>query len=332
MSRRAKREEGMLQNKIMISLAILAVLVIAIAGAIIALRGRNKNVSKINEQVEIGKTQSESTENAESASSAIGNKLAENQKDNGENSNSSNSANAATNENASNSSKTSANENTSDLKNTTNSGDTSNSTEETGNSSSTSSKKSTANSGTQNSSNSSNPSATSNSENTKKETQENASNKDKQNSKQQEKSEESKKDEKTPSFIKPIEGEVIKDFSKDNLVFSNTLQEWVTHLAVDIKADARDVVKCTADGTVASIKNDPRYGLTVIVEHQAGFKTVYSNLLTAEFVVEGESVKQGQTLGTVGTSATFEIADESHLHFEMLKDSEYVNPGLYINF
>ncbi|MBQ9658191.1 MAG: M23 family metallopeptidase [Clostridia bacterium] len=328
MSRRAKREEGMLQNKTMIIIAILAVLVIAMAGAIIALRGRNKNVSKINEQVEVGKMQTESTENTESASSAIGNKLNESQKDNGESSNASNSANASTNENASNSSKISANENTSDLtntKNTTNSGNTSStSTENTGNSSSTSNKNSTANSNAQNSSNSSNLSATTNSENT--------SNKDEQTSKQQEKSKESKEDEKEPSFIKPVEGEVIKDFSKDNLVFSNTLQEWVTHLAVDIKADARDVVKCAADGTVTAIKNDPRYGLTVIVEHQAGFKTVYSNLLTAEFVIEGESVKQGQTLGTVGTSATFEIADESHLHFEMLKDSEYVNPGLYINF
>ena len=57
---------------------------------------------------------------------------------------------------------------------------------------------------------------------------------------------------------------------------------------------------------------------------------MYSNLLTAEFVVQGEKVKQGQTLGTIGSSATFEISDEPHLHFEMLKDSEYVDPSIYI--
>ncbi len=134
-----------------------------------------------------------------------------------------------------------------------------------------------------------------------------------------------------PSFIMPAEGEILKGFSKENLVFSETLQEWLTHQALDIKANSRDVVKCSADGKVKAIKNDPRYGLTVIVEHSAGFETVYSNLLTAEFVVEGEEVKQGQTLGTVGTSAVFEIADESHLHFEMLLNSEYVDPNLYIN-
>ena len=139
-----------------------------------------------------------------------------------------------------------------------------------------------------------------------------------------------KKEEKEISFVMPVEGEIIKGFAKDSLVYSETLQEWVTHQAIDIKAESRDVVKAVANGTVTAIKNDPRYGLTVIIEHDGGFKTVYSNLLTAEFVVEGEQVKQGQTLGTIGNSATFEIADESHLHFEMLKDLVYVDPTIYI--
>ena len=140
----------------------------------------------------------------------------------------------------------------------------------------------------------------------------------------------SQQEQKELTFVLPVEGEVVRGYAKDNLVYSETLQEWIIHQAVDIKANSRDVVKASADGTVTAIKNDPRYGLTVIIEHDGGFKTVYSNLLTAEFVVVGEQVKQGQTLGTVGSSATFEIADEPHLHFEMLKDSEYVDPTIYI--
>ena len=132
------------------------------------------------------------------------------------------------------------------------------------------------------------------------------------------------------TFAMPVEGEIVRGFAKDSLVYSETLQEWIVHQAIDIKANSRDVVKASAEGTVTAIKNDPRYGLTVIIEHLDGFKTVYSNLLTAEFVVEGEQVKQGQTIGTVGSSATFEIADEPHLHFEMLKDSIYIDPSIYI--
>ena len=130
----------------------------------------------------------------------------------------------------------------------------------------------------------------------------------------------------------PIKGEILRVFAKDSLVFSNTLQEWVTHNGVDIKADKTSVVKSVANGTVSSIKNDPRYGLTVIINHDNGYQTIYSNLLTAEFVVKGEKVEKGQSIGTVGNSASFEIEDEYHLHFELLKDNEYLDPTQYLNF
>ena len=133
-------------------------------------------------------------------------------------------------------------------------------------------------------------------------------------------------------FEKPVEGKILKEFAKENLVFSNTLNEWTTHTGIDISAEKTTVVKSAYEGTVESIKNDPRYGLTVIIAHQDGYKTTYSNLLTSEFVVEGEKVSTGQTIGTVGNTATFEIADESHLHFEILKDNIQVDPTIYIKY
>ncbi len=139
-----------------------------------------------------------------------------------------------------------------------------------------------------------------------------------------------KEEEKDPEFAKPVEGEILREFAKENLVYSPTLDEWITHNGIDILADKTTVVKASADGTISSIKNDPRYGLTVVIEHANGFSSVYSNLLTAEFIEEGETVKQGQTIATVGNTATFEIADESHLHFEILKDNVQVDPELYL--
>lgn len=133
-----------------------------------------------------------------------------------------------------------------------------------------------------------------------------------------------------PVFSMPVEGEVIKEYAKDKLVYSDTLKEWVTHAGIDIKSEKTTIVKASEEGTVKSIKNDPRYGLTVVIEHNNGFSTVYSNLLTAEFVTAGESVKKGQTIGTVGNTATFEISDESHLHFEILKDNVQIDPNMYI--
>lgn len=131
-------------------------------------------------------------------------------------------------------------------------------------------------------------------------------------------------------FQKPVDGEIVREYAKDNLIYSETLKEWTTHVGIDIKADKTTVVKSAEAGTVKSIKNDPRYGLTIVIEHENGFQTVYANLLTSEFVVEGEKVEKGQSIGTVGNTAVFEIADEPHLHFEIIKDSLPIDPSTYI--
>ena len=131
-------------------------------------------------------------------------------------------------------------------------------------------------------------------------------------------------------FQAPVAGEIIKDFAIDNLIYSTTLEEWTTHSGIDIKADKTSVVAAAETGTVESIKNDPRFGLTIIISHENGFKTIYSNLLTTEFVSENEVVEKGQTIATVGETASFEVADESHLHFEIYKDGIPVNPTIYL--
>lgn len=131
-------------------------------------------------------------------------------------------------------------------------------------------------------------------------------------------------------FCAPVSGEIIKDFATDTLIFSNTLEEWTTHSGIDIKASKTSVVMAAEKGIIESIKTDPRFGLTVTISHENGFKTIYSNLLTTEFVTEGETVEKGQTIATVGESSSFEIADETHLHFEMYKDGNAVNPTIYL--
>ena len=184
---------------------------------------------------------------------------------------------------------------------------------------------------TTNTNTSSNSTSTSNASNTNSSTQ-NSNNSSNSNNNTSSNSNANKSETKQAdiSFSKPVEGEIVKEFAQDNLIYSNTLEEWTTHTGIDIKAEKTTVVKSAEAGMVKSIKNDPRYGLTIVIEHQNGFQTVYSNLLTSEFVVEGENVEKGQSLGTVGNTAAFEIADEPHLHFEILKDSVAVDPSIYL--
>ena len=137
-------------------------------------------------------------------------------------------------------------------------------------------------------------------------------------------------EEKALEFAAPVSGEIIKDFATESLIYSKTLEEWTTHAGIDIKAEKTSIVTASEAGTIESIKNDPRYGLTITISHRDGFKTIYSNLLSTEFVTEGEEVDKGQTIGTIGETASFEVAEESHLHFEMYKDGNVVNPTIYL--
>lgn len=167
----------------------------------------------------------------------------------------------------------------------------------------------------------------------KNETENNSTNTTTEKTSITKKTEATTKEQKDPTFVSPIESsDIFREYAKDNLVYSETLKEWITHLGIDIKAEKATVVKASADGTVKSIKNDPRYGLTIIIEHSKGYQTLYANLLTTEFVSEGEKVKSGQTIGTVGDTAVYEIVDEPHLHFEIIKDNENVNPSELIKF
>ena len=129
------------------------------------------------------------------------------------------------------------------------------------------------------------------------------------------------------NFKYPVSGDIILDYAKDKLVYSETLQEWITHEGVDIKAEVATPVKASEDGVVESIKMDPRYGNTIIISHENGYKTVYSNLSTLDMVYVGKNIKMGDIISGVGEGFGFESKEGPHVHFEVLD-----NRGETINF
>lgn len=133
-----------------------------------------------------------------------------------------------------------------------------------------------------------------------------------------------------PDFIMPIYGNIICDFAMDKLVYSKTLEDWRVHGGIDIAATRGTAVKAVADGVILDLKNDPKLGNTIIIDHENGFKTVYSNLASLDMVLPNQIVAQGESIGSVGDTATFEIALEPHLHFEVLKGDVLVDPKLYL--
>ncbi|NMB97932.1 MAG: peptidoglycan DD-metalloendopeptidase family protein [Clostridiaceae bacterium] len=131
-------------------------------------------------------------------------------------------------------------------------------------------------------------------------------------------------------FIMPVYGSIIYDYFMDKLAYSVTLNDWRTHKGIDIAAARGTAVKAVADGVVTEVCEDPKLGFTVVIEHANGLKTVYSNLASGDMVVPNQIVAQGESIGSVGDTALYEIALEPHLHFEVLKDDQIVDPKLYL--
>lgn len=81
------------------------------------------------------------------------------------------------------------------------------------------------------------------------------------------------------------------------------------------------------DGTVVDVKEDKLLGNIVQVKHANEFISVYQSLGKVN-VSKGDTIKQGDVIGTSGTS---NISKElnSHLNFELIKDGQIVNPEEY---
>jgi len=127
----------------------------------------------------------------------------------------------------------------------------------------------------------------------------------------------------------PLAGEIKVKFAMDKLVYNNTLKEWRTHSGIDIEAQKGAEVKSAAAGTIKDIKNDPRYGPTIIIEHESGVLTLYSGIETTSLVKVGQKVVQGEVIGILDKTIFIENAEPVHLHFEVQSAGKAQDPENY---
>lgn len=125
------------------------------------------------------------------------------------------------------------------------------------------------------------------------------------------------------SPIWPVEGLVLESFSGDELVYSETMKDWRTHNGTDIAAPTGCRVVAALDGVITAVYTDPLLG-GVVEQEAEGLVWRYCGLdnIKAE---AGQAVEAGDTLGRLET-ADGESAGESHLHLELLRDGNYLDP------
>ena len=132
------------------------------------------------------------------------------------------------------------------------------------------------------------------------------------------------------AFVWPVSGKVELPYTETALVYNRTMADWRTHSGIDIAANIGSKVMSVAEGTVEKVYDDDMYGTTVIIAHGGDLQSVYSNLAAAPAVSEGDHVKLGDVIGSIGDTALCENADVTHLHFEMRKNGASVDPFDYL--
>ncbi len=133
-----------------------------------------------------------------------------------------------------------------------------------------------------------------------------------------------------PVFGYPVQGEVVMPYSVDCAIYDPTLNQYHTNASVSISAASGDTVKAAEKGTVKEITKDEVKGNSVVIEHENGWLTTYSQLAEDISVQVGEAVEKGQAIGTVGEPTKYTVALGSHVEFAVAKDGETIDPAIAV--
>ncbi|MEN2766835.1 M23 family metallopeptidase [Ornithinibacillus xuwenensis] len=117
-------------------------------------------------------------------------------------------------------------------------------------------------------------------------------------------------------------------FSSDYGVRSDPLNSSEAfHTGVDIRGYYGTPVYATADGTVTMAEYYGSYGNAIRIRHSGTYQTLYGHLSSIDVEV-GDVVKKGDTIGTIGSTGR---STGPHLHYEVVKNGEPIDPKPYFN-
>ncbi len=106
--------------------------------------------------------------------------------------------------------------------------------------------------------------------------------------------------------------------------FHPLLNERKMHTGVDWAAPTGTPVMASGNGTIEEAGRKGQYGNYVRIRHSNGYQTAYGHLSRiSDGVVAGAKVRQGQTIGNVGSTG---LSSGPHLHFEVLVNNQFVDP------
>lgn len=107
-----------------------------------------------------------------------------------------------------------------------------------------------------------------------------------------------------------------------------TLGDYRFHSGCDMDLAEGSPVFAAASGRVIQAADDAAWGGLVVIEHGGGWRSVYKCIRPS--VKAGTDIFAGEPVGTVLASPPAELAESSHLHFEMALDNDGQDPQQWL--
>ncbi|MCD8502781.1 MAG: M23 family metallopeptidase [Bacillaceae bacterium] len=128
-----------------------------------------------------------------------------------------------------------------------------------------------------------------------------------------------------PTIFPAAEGRISSHYGKRRDPFT-----WRSsfHTGTDIAAPLNTPIFAAADGTVTFAGRNGGYGETIIIEHGNTYETLYAHLNRIDVEV-GDEVSKGDIIGGMGTTGR---STGVHLHYEVKRNGDRVDPYVYMTF
>lgn len=127
-------------------------------------------------------------------------------------------------------------------------------------------------------------------------------------------------------FVKPCNGNVITAFAENNLLYSNTLKEWVIHDGVDISLENGEAIFSVCDGNIIDIRYEHKLGYVIEIQNEE-YVVKYACIEVMKGLKVGDKVKQGMQIAIASNDLGFEQDNGLHLHLEIFKNGSQINPS-----
>lgn len=102
----------------------------------------------------------------------------------------------------------------------------------------------------------------------------------------------------------------------------------IMHKGIDLRAATGTEVRSTADGVIVHAGENPDkkgYGIYIMIQHGEEYHTLYAHL-SKVVVKAGDEIKRGELIGNSGNTG---FSKGPHLHYEVVKNGEKVDPAGY---